>query len=62
MERDDFLAAAWEGLLEGIKASEGAERRTAMMAEKDTFLDIILGSASLCLVGVVDTKYGLPVG
>jgi len=42
MLREDFLAAAWEGLLDGMKAIAGAERKTANTAENDTFLEIIV--------------------
>jgi hypothetical protein len=42
MEREDFVAAECDGLLDGMKAAAGAARRVAKMAEKDTFLDIIL--------------------
>ncbi len=42
MERDDFLVAAWDGLLEGMKATAGDARSTAIIAEKETFFDIII--------------------
>jgi len=40
---DDALEAevAWEGLLEGINAVASDARRTAIKAEKDTFLNMI---------------------
>ena len=47
MEREDFVAAECDGLLDGMKAAAGAARRVAKMAEKDTFLDIILSMVGL---------------
>jgi len=42
MEREDFLAAEWEGLLEGMKATTDPERNSAITAAYDDFPNIIV--------------------